>query len=48
MSYYRDSSGNVAKVIFTAGRVVVMVGFRTFFFTDDGAARSFLGACGYF
>jgi hypothetical protein len=48
MSYYRDSAGNVAKVIFTAGRVVVMVGFRTFFFTDDGAARSFLGARGYF
>ena len=38
MSYYRDSASNVAKVIFTAGRVVVMVGFRTFFFTDGGAA----------
>jgi len=39
MSYYRDSAGNVAKVLLTAGRVVVMVGFRTFFFTDDGAVR---------
>ena len=48
MSYYRDAAGNVAKVIFTAGRVVVMVGFRTFFFTDDGAARSFLVANGYY
>lgn len=48
MSYYRDAAGNVAKVIYAAGRVVVMVGFRTFFFTDDGAARSFLGARGYY
>lgn len=48
MRYYRDSSGNVAKVIFTAGRVVVMVGFRTLFFTDSEQARLFLGSRGYF
>ena len=48
MSYYRDSAGNVAKVLFTAGRVVVMVGYKTLFFTDSEQARSFLGARGYF
>ena len=48
MSYYRDATGNVAKVIFTAGRVVVMVGFRTLFFTDSEQARLFLGSRGYF
>ena len=48
MSYYRDAAGNVAKVIYAAGRVVVMVGFRTLFFTDSEQARLFLGSRGYF
>lgn len=48
MSYYRDAAGNVAKVLFTAGRVVVMVGYKTMFFTDSEQARLFLGARGYF
>ena len=48
MSYYRDSSGNVAKVLFTAGRVVVMVGYKTLFFADSEQARLFLGSRGYY
>lgn len=48
MSYYRDSAGNVAKVIFTAGRVVVMLEYKTIFFNDPGAARAFLVARGYY
>lgn len=48
MRYYRDSAGNVAKVILSAGRVVVMVGYKTLFFADSEQARSFLGARGYF
>lgn len=48
MRYYRDSVGNVAKVLFTAGRVVVMVGYKTLFFADSEQARLFLGARGYF
>lgn len=48
MSYYRDASGNVAKVLLTAGRVVVMVGYKTLFFADSEQARRFLGARGYY
>ena len=48
MSYYRDSAGNVAKVLFTAGRVVVMVGYKTMFFADSEQARLFLVARGYY
>ena len=48
MSYYRDAAGNVAKVLLTAGRVVVMVGYKTMFFRDSEQARLFLGSRGYF
>ena len=48
MRYYRDSAGNVAKVILSAGRVVVMVGYKTLFFIDSEQARLFLGARGYY
>lgn len=48
MSYYRNAAGNVAKVLLTAGRVVVMVGYKTLFFTDSDSARLFLGSRGYY
>lgn len=48
MSYYKNPSGNVAKVMRTSCRVVVMVGFRTLFFNDMASARSFLAARGYY
>ena len=48
MSYYRNHSGNVAKVLHSWERVVVMLEYKTIFFNNPGAARSFLVEHGYY
>ena len=48
MSYYKNSVGKVAKVLRSWGRVVVMTEYKTIFFNDPGAARSFLVEHGYY
>lgn len=48
MSYYKNSVGKVAKVLRSWGRVVVMLEYKTMFFDDLNAARSFLVERGYY
>lgn len=48
MSYYKNNYGKVAKVLRSWGRVVVMLEYKTIFFNDPGAARSFLVEHGYY
>lgn len=48
MSYYKNHSGKVAKVLRSWGRVVVMMEYKTMFFDDLNAARAFLVARGFF
>lgn len=42
MTYYKTSSGAVAKVLRSPGKIIVMFGFRTMFFDTDAAAGAFL------
>lgn len=48
MRHYYNSVGKVAKVLRSWGRVVVMVGYKTMFFTDSEQARLFLVEHGYY
>ena len=48
MTYYRSYSGDVAKVLCSPGKIIIMFGFRTLFFDTDAAAGAFLAARGFF
>ena len=48
MSYYKNSVGNVAKVLRSWGRVVVMTGYKTLFFDDMASANSYLLNMGFY
>ena len=48
MKYYRNASGDMAKLMQTAAAVVVMAGFRTMFFPNMEMARDYLTARGYY
>lgn len=48
MRYYYNSAGSAAKLLQTSARVVVMLEYKTLFFDDLSAARSFLVARGYY
>ena len=48
MTYYKTSSGAVAKVLRSPGKIIVMFGYRTLFFDTDAAAGAFLASRGFF
>ena len=48
MSFYKNSVGNVAKVLNSCGRVIVMTGYRTLFFDSMTDANSYLLGLGFY
>lgn len=48
MSFYKNSSSGVAKVISSWGRVVVMTGYRTLFFNSTADANAYLLNMGFY
>lgn len=48
MSFYKNSEGDVAKLMRGAARVVVMMEYKTLFFPDIVAAVDFLKARGFY
>jgi hypothetical protein len=48
MSFYRNCSGAVAKLLRSCGMVVVMTGYRTMFFDDVESANKYLLNIGFY
>jgi len=48
MTYYKTSSGAVAKVLRSQTKTIVMFGYRTLFFNTDAAAGAFLRSNGFY
>lgn len=48
MSFYKNCSGAVAKILNSFGRVVVMTNYKTLFFDDMASANSYLFGLGFY
>lgn len=48
MNFYKDHAGNVAKVLPSFGRVVVMARYKTMFFPDMESANAYLINMGFY
>ena len=48
MSFYKNYSGAVAKLLRSCDRVVVMTGYRTMFFDDVESANDYLLNMGFY